>query len=81
MSEPNPPNVPTRRFFGYPEADEGPKVPYLKKDDANPIFGGIVLVIGAVSNTTSFIFHIVLPVTGRERQPYIERGRGCGPVK
>jgi hypothetical protein len=36
-----------RRFFGYPKAVEGPKVPYSKKDDANPKFSGTVLVIGA----------------------------------
>jgi hypothetical protein len=36
-----------KRFFGYPKATEGPKITYSKRDDANPVFAGIVLVIGA----------------------------------
>lgn len=36
-----------QRFFGYPKAIEAPIVPYKKKDDANPVFGGTILVVGA----------------------------------
>ncbi|KAL2060123.1 hypothetical protein VTL71DRAFT_9945 [Oculimacula yallundae] len=38
---------PASRFFGYPRAVEGPAVPYKKKDDANPVFSGTLLLIGA----------------------------------
>ena len=36
-----------RRFFGYPKAVEAPSTPYKKADDANPIFSGGLLVVGA----------------------------------
>jgi hypothetical protein len=35
------------RFFGYPRAVEAPITPYKKADDANPVFSGTVLVLGA----------------------------------
>ncbi|CAL3973760.1 hypothetical protein PZA11_005894 [Diplocarpon coronariae] len=35
------------RFFGYPKAVEAPHIPYEKKDDANPVFRGKLLVICA----------------------------------
>jgi hypothetical protein len=35
------------RFFGYPKAVEAPVTQYKKKDDANPVFSGTVLVVGA----------------------------------
>ncbi|KAH7318930.1 amidase signature domain-containing protein [Rhexocercosporidium sp. MPI-PUGE-AT-0058] len=35
------------RFFGYPRAVEAPAIPYKKKDDANPVFTGVLLLIGA----------------------------------
>jgi hypothetical protein len=37
----------TRRFFGYPKPVEAPVTPFTKSDDANPVFSGILLVIGA----------------------------------
>ncbi|KAF4611372.1 hypothetical protein G7Y89_g15641 [Cudoniella acicularis] len=39
--------VPRPHFFGYPRAVEGPKIPYRKEDDKNPVFNGVLLVIGA----------------------------------
>ena len=35
------------RFFGYPKAVEAPVTPYKKADDANPVFSGTLLVVGA----------------------------------
>ncbi|EKD13264.1 uncharacterized protein L3040_007340 [Drepanopeziza brunnea f. sp. 'multigermtubi'] len=35
------------KFFGYPQPVQGPHTPYQKKDDANPVFRGPLLVIGA----------------------------------
>lgn len=37
----------TPSFYGYPRAVEAPLIPYKKKDDANPVFRGSLLVIGA----------------------------------
>jgi hypothetical protein len=36
-----------QRFFGYPQAVEAPISPYRKVDDANPVFSGTILVVGA----------------------------------
>src|SRR5271163_1776415 len=36
-----------QRFFGYPKAIEAPIMPYKKADDANPVFRGTLLVVGA----------------------------------
>jgi hypothetical protein len=36
-----------QRFLGYPQALEGPKIPYKKADDANPVIGGSALLAGA----------------------------------
>ena len=36
-----------QRFLGYPKAVEAPITPYNKKDDANPVFSGTLLVVGA----------------------------------
>ncbi|KUJ08665.1 amidase signature enzyme [Mollisia scopiformis] len=36
-----------KRFANYPLAVEAPKVPYKKEDDANPVFSGRLLAIGA----------------------------------
>jgi hypothetical protein len=33
-------------YFGYPKAVKGPDVPYSKKEDSNPVFSGIPLVLG-----------------------------------
>jgi hypothetical protein len=33
------------RFYNYPNAKEGPKIPYAKKKDENPTLRGIPLVI------------------------------------
>ncbi|KAK0124170.1 D-lactate ferricytochrome c oxidoreductase [Cadophora gregata] len=35
------------RFFGYPRAVEAPVTPYKKKEDANPVFTGVLLLTGA----------------------------------
>lgn len=37
----------TRRFFGYPKPLEAPIIPFTKSEDANPVFNGTLLVIGA----------------------------------
>jgi hypothetical protein len=36
-----------QRFFGYPKPVEAPITPYKKVDDANPVFSGTLLVVGA----------------------------------
>ena len=36
-----------QRFYGYPRPVEGPHVPLTKSDDANPVFRGFPLVVGA----------------------------------
>ena len=36
-----------QRFFGYPRVAEAPITPYKKADDANPVFSGGLLMIGA----------------------------------
>ncbi|TVY62777.1 Fatty acid amide hydrolase, partial [Lachnellula suecica] len=36
-----------QRFYGYPRAIEGPTVPFTRDADANPVFRGTLLVIGA----------------------------------
>lgn len=41
------PKKQTQRFFGYPSPIEGPTIPYKKTDDANPVFRGLLLVVGA----------------------------------
>jgi hypothetical protein len=35
------------RFFGYPKPVEAPLIPFTKAEDANPVFSGTLLVIGA----------------------------------
>jgi hypothetical protein len=35
------------RFFGYPKPVEAPNLPFTKSEDANPVFSGILLVVGA----------------------------------
>jgi hypothetical protein len=35
------------RFVGYPRPVEAPVIPYTKADDANPVFRGTPLVLGA----------------------------------
>jgi hypothetical protein len=35
------------RYLGYPQAIEAPRIPYKKSEDANPVFRGTLLVIGA----------------------------------
>lgn len=44
MEEPK--HTPTR-FFGYPKAVEAHTIPFTKSSDANPVFGGTLLVVGA----------------------------------
>jgi hypothetical protein len=41
------PASPAKRFANYPLAVEAPKIPYTKDDDANPVFSGRILAIGA----------------------------------
>lgn len=41
------PKKQAQRFFGYPSAVEGPIILYKKADDANPVFRGLLLVVGA----------------------------------
>jgi hypothetical protein len=41
------PNNHRQRFFGYPRPVEAPAIPYTKSDDANPVFRGFILVVGA----------------------------------
>ena len=36
-----------QRYLGYPQAVEGPQIPYKKSADANPVIGGDLLVAGA----------------------------------
>jgi hypothetical protein len=38
---------PKQRYLGYPQALEGPRVPYKKSTDSNPVIGGNILVAGA----------------------------------
>jgi hypothetical protein len=38
---------PKQRFFGYPKPIQAPNIPYKKADDANPVFSGTLLVVGA----------------------------------
>jgi hypothetical protein len=41
------PNENTQRYIGYPQAVEGPTIPYKKVPDSNPVLRGTLLVIGA----------------------------------
>jgi len=36
-----------QRFYGYPRPVEAPHIPFTKSDDANPVFRGLLLVVGA----------------------------------
>jgi hypothetical protein len=36
-----------QRYLGYPQAVEGPQIPYKKSADSNPVIGGDLLVAGA----------------------------------
>lgn len=36
-----------QRFYGYPKPVEAPTIPYKKSEDANPVFSGPLLVVGA----------------------------------
>jgi len=36
-----------QRFYGYPRPVEAPLIPFTKSDDANPVFRGLLLVVGA----------------------------------
>ncbi|KAG9235935.1 amidase signature domain-containing protein [Amylocarpus encephaloides] len=47
MSEQIEPKDALPRFFGYPKAVEGPDVPFKKANDKNPVFGDLILVVGA----------------------------------
>lgn len=38
---------PKQRYLGYPQALEGPRIPYKKSNDSNPVIGGNLLVAGA----------------------------------
>tara|TARA_R110002060_G_scaffold75893_1_gene85825 strand:- start:1314 stop:1583 length:270 start_codon:yes stop_codon:yes gene_type:complete len=63
------------RFFGYPRAVEAPATPYRKKEDANPVFTGVLLLIGAwmsVSSTRlsrSQLTFIVFPKYSSSKEP------------
>jgi hypothetical protein len=53
---------PTERaqhFVGYPEAVEAPLVPYKKIPDANPVFRGTLLALGA------WLFVLILQTLNR----------------
>jgi hypothetical protein len=41
------PNENAQRYIGYPQAAEGPTIPYKKIPDSNPVLRGTLLVIGA----------------------------------
>jgi hypothetical protein len=41
------PNENAQRYIGYPQAVEGPTIPYKKIPDSNPVVRGTLLVIGA----------------------------------
>jgi hypothetical protein len=41
------PNENAQRYIGYPQAVEGPTIPYKKIPDYNPVLRGTLLVIGA----------------------------------
>lgn len=39
--------IPPWRFSGYPLELEALRIPYKKEDDANPVFSGAILALGA----------------------------------
>ena len=41
------PNENAPRYISYPQAVEGPTIPYKKIPDSNPVLRGTLLVIGA----------------------------------
>jgi hypothetical protein len=42
-----------QRFYGYPRPVEAPHIPFTKSDDANPVFRGLLLAVGAWLFVTS----------------------------
>ncbi len=36
-----------QRFYGYPRPIEAHHIPFTKSEDANPVFSGFILMIGA----------------------------------